>query len=148
MSLIDSTKISVCHNRRTWSHKVMAAFAARGKTRVDWFYGFKLHLVINDQGELMSVKITAGNADDRNPVPELARSLFGRLFGDRGYIPQPLFEQLWEEKNLAICFSHSQKLWSVLWSVARYPTTIKPCLYILLGQQHYYVAALLPNIGM
>jgi hypothetical protein len=96
ISFIDSTKISVCHNRRIWSHKVMAEFAARGKTSVDWFYGFKVHLVINDQGELLGVKITAGNVDDRDPVPELARALFGKLFGDRGYISQALFEQLWE----------------------------------------------------
>jgi hypothetical protein len=64
---------------------------------VDWFYGFKLHLVINDEGELLGVKITAGNVDDRDPVPELARALFGKLFGDRGYISQALFEQLWEQ---------------------------------------------------
>jgi hypothetical protein len=97
ISFIDSTKISVCHNRRIGSHKVMAEFAAWGKTSVGWFYGFKLHLVINDQGELPGVKITAGNVDDRDPVPELAHSLFGKLFGDRGYISQPLFEQLWEQ---------------------------------------------------
>jgi hypothetical protein len=84
ISFIDSTKISVCHNRRIWSHKVRAEFAARGKTSVDWFYGFKVPLVINDQGELLGVKITAGNVDDRDPVPELARALFGKLFGDRG----------------------------------------------------------------
>jgi len=95
ISFIDSTKKSRCHNRRIWSHKVMAQFAARGKTSVDWFYGFKVHLVINDEGELLGVKITAGNVDDRDPVPELARSLFGKLFGDRGYISQALFEQLW-----------------------------------------------------
>ncbi|TYP81948.1 DDE family transposase [Nitrosomonas communis] len=75
----------------------MAEFAARGKTSVGWFYGFKLHLVINDQGELLGVKITAGNVDDRDPVPELTRSLFGKLFGDRGYISRSLFEQLWEQ---------------------------------------------------
>ncbi len=80
ISFIDSTKISVCHNRRIGSHKVMAEFTARGKTSVDWFYGFKLHLVINDQGELPGVKITAGNVDDRDPIPELTRSLFGKLF--------------------------------------------------------------------
>ncbi|TYP77418.1 MULTISPECIES: IS982 family transposase [Nitrosomonas] len=97
ISFIDSTKISVCHNRRIGSHKVMAGFAARGKTSVDWFYGFKLHLVINDQGELLGVKITAGNVDDRDPVPELTRSLFGKLFGNRGYISRSLFEQLWEQ---------------------------------------------------
>ena len=64
---------------------------------MDWFYGFKLHLVTNDQGELLGVKITAGNVDDRDLIPELARSLFGKFFGDRGYISQPLFEQLWEQ---------------------------------------------------
>ncbi|UVS61131.1 MULTISPECIES: transposase [Nitrosomonas] len=87
----------MCHNRRIGPHKVMAEFAARGKTSVGWFYGFKLHLVINDQGELLGVKITAGNVDDRDPVPELTRSLFGKLFGDRGYISRSLFEQLWEQ---------------------------------------------------
>ncbi len=51
---------------------------------MDWFYGFKLHLVINDQGELLGVKITAGNIDDHEPVPELAHSWLGKLFGDRG----------------------------------------------------------------
>ena len=97
ISFIDSTKVSVCHNRRIWSHKVFRALAKRGKTSMDWFYGFKLHLVVNDCGELLAVKITAGNVDDRNPVLELARTLFGKLFGDRGYISQRLFEQLWEQ---------------------------------------------------
>jgi hypothetical protein len=97
ISFIDSTKISVCHNRRIWSHKVFKELAARGKTSVDWFYGFKLHLVVNDGGELLAVKVTAGNIDDRNPVLELARALFGKLFGDRGYISQRLFEPLWEQ---------------------------------------------------
>ncbi|WP_175492206.1 transposase [Nitrosomonas sp. Nm34] len=60
ISFIDSTKISVCHNRRIGSHQVMAEFSARGKTRVDWFYGFKLHLVINDQGELLKVQNHGG----------------------------------------------------------------------------------------
>ena len=75
----------------------MAEFAARGKTSVDWIYEFKLHLIINDQGELLKVKITAGNVDDRDPVPELTRSLYEKLFDDRGYISQPLFEQLREQ---------------------------------------------------
>src|SRR5207249_4772829 len=70
ISFIDSTKISVCHNRRIWSHKVFKALAKRGETCVDWFYGFKLHLVVNDCGELLAVKITAGNVDDPNPVLE------------------------------------------------------------------------------
>jgi hypothetical protein len=97
ISFIDSTKLSVCHNRRIWSHQVMAELAARGKTSVDWFYGFKLHFVTNDCGALLAVKVTPGNVDDRAPVPDLVEGLFGKLFGDKGYISQPLFEQLYAE---------------------------------------------------
>ena len=97
ISFIDSTKLAVCHNRRIWGHQVFADLAARGKTSVDWFYGFKLHLVVNDCGELLNVTITAGNVDDRAVVPALVQDLFGKLFGDKGYVSQPLFEQLWED---------------------------------------------------
>jgi hypothetical protein len=97
ISFIDSTSLKVCHNRRIHSHKVFAGCAQRGKTSVDWFYGFKLHLVINDRGELLSLRLTPGNTDDRRPVPELVKGLFGKLFGDKGYVSQPLFETLYDE---------------------------------------------------
>jgi len=97
ISFVDSTSIAVCHNRRIHSHKVFAGCAERGKNSVDWFFGFKLHLVINDCGELLSVRFTPGNTDDRTPVPVLARTLFGKLFGDKGYISQTLFEALFAE---------------------------------------------------
>lgn len=87
----------MCHNRRLASHKVFRDLAARGKNSVDWFYGFKLHLVINDCGELLGGQITPGNCDDRTPVPNLGRELFGKLFGDKGYISQKLFESLFAE---------------------------------------------------
>jgi hypothetical protein len=98
ISFIDSTSLKVCHNRRIHSHKVFAGCARRGKTSVDWFYGFKLHLVINDCGELLSIRLTPGNVDDRRPVPELVKGLFGKLFGDKGYLSQPLFETLYDEQ--------------------------------------------------
>lgn len=94
ISFIDSTPLPVCHNRRIERHRVFAGLAARGKTSMGWFYGFKLHLVVNDQGELLAYYLSAGNMDDRRPVLKLARHLFGKLFGDKGYISQPLFEQL------------------------------------------------------
>jgi hypothetical protein len=80
------------------SHKVFESCARRGKTSVDWFFGFKLHLVINDCGELLCVRLTPGNVDDRRPVAELVKGLFGKLFGDKGYISQPLFETLYEQE--------------------------------------------------
>lgn len=94
ISFIDSAPLRVCHNLRIHSHKVMAGLAARGKTSTGWFYGFKLHFVINDQGELLDLCLTPGNVNDRKPVPMLSRKLFGKLVGDKGYISQELFEQL------------------------------------------------------
>jgi hypothetical protein len=97
VSFVDSTSLRVCHNRRIHSHKVFAGCARRGRTSVDWFFGFKLHLVINDRGELLSLRLTPGNTDDRRPVPELVKGLFGKLFGDKGYVSRPLFETLYDE---------------------------------------------------
>jgi len=94
VSFIDSTSLDVCLNQRIASHKVFAGMAGRGKTSTGWFFGFKLHLVINDRGELLNVLVTPGNVDDRKPVPQLVRKLFGKIFGDKGYISQPLYELL------------------------------------------------------
>ena len=70
--------------------------AAIGKTTVGWFYGFKLHLIINDQGVLVAVRLTPGNVDDRAPVVQMTNGLCGILVGDKGYISQPLLETLLE----------------------------------------------------
>lgn len=94
VSFIDSTSLDVCLNQRIASHKVFAGLAERGKTSTGWFYGFKLHLIINDRGELLNVQLTPGNVDDRKPVPKLVRKLFGKIFGDRGYISKPLYDLL------------------------------------------------------
>jgi len=94
VSFVDSTKLAVCHNRRIRQHRVFGGLAERGKTSVDWFFGFKLHLVFNDCGELLTFRLTPGNVDDRAPVPEFAKHLFGKLFGDKGYLSQPLLKQL------------------------------------------------------
>jgi hypothetical protein len=96
ISFVDSTSLKVCHNRRIHSHKVFEGCARRGKTSVDWFFGFKLHLVTNDCGELLAIRLTPGNVDDRQPVPAMVKELFGKLFGDKGYISQPLFETLYD----------------------------------------------------
>lgn len=94
ISIVDSTILTVCHTRRISSHKVFRKFAKRGKTSTGWFFGFKLHLIINNFGELIAYALTPGNVDDRNPVPALSNGLFGKLFGDRGYISSKLFEEL------------------------------------------------------
>ncbi|MEO0801604.1 MAG: IS982 family transposase [Cyanobacteria bacterium J06642_2] len=94
ISFMDATSLKVCHNRRISQHQVFEGIAARGKTSVDWFYGFKLHLVVNERGELLNLTVTPGNVDDRRPVPQLLNELFGKVFGDKGSISQKLSEQL------------------------------------------------------
>ncbi len=102
LSFIDSTALAVCHNARIHQHRVFRTDARRGKTSVGWFYGFKLHLVVNDRGELLGFCLTPGNVDDRLPVPRLVKRLFGKLFGDKGYISLPLAEQLFREQGLQL----------------------------------------------
>lgn len=97
ISFIDATSLAVCDNHRIARHRVFQGWAARGKTSMGWFYGFKLHVVVNDQGELLAVYLTPGNVDDRQPVPRLTQHLFGKLFGDKGYLSQPLFNLLFDQ---------------------------------------------------
>lgn len=94
---IDSTKLVVCHNRRIRRHRVFRGLAARGKSSMGWFYGFKLHLIVNEKGELVSFFITPGNVPDNNieTVIKLTKKMQGKLFGDRGYISKDLFAALW-----------------------------------------------------
>ncbi len=96
IAFVDSTPVAVCHNRRISRHKVFDGLVARGKSSMGWFYGFKLHLIVNEQGELLGVHLTPGNVDDRKPVLDMSMSLFGKLFGDKGYLSQPLLETLYE----------------------------------------------------
>ena len=102
ISFIDSTSLDVCLNQRIHCHKVFAGLAERGKTSTGWFFGFKLHLVVNERGEILQFCITPGNVDDRKPVPKLAQRLFGKLFGDKGYVSQQLAQQLREMFNVQL----------------------------------------------
>jgi len=97
ISFIDSTTLDVCDNKRIYSHKVFKGIAQRGKTSTGWFYGFKLHLVVNDSGEILSFFVTPGDVDDRDMevIEKISSELFGKLFGDRGYISQKLYENLY-----------------------------------------------------
>ncbi len=109
ISFIDSTPITVCHRCRAKAHKVFRGQVGWGKNSVGWHYGFKLHLIINDKGELLAFKLTPANTDDRQPVPDLTADLIGKLFGDKGYISQALFEQLYQ-RGLQLITRSKQKM--------------------------------------
>lgn len=94
---VDSTSVEVCHIKREKSHKVFKGLATKGKNSMGWFFGFKLHIVINNLGEIMSASLTKANTDDRKPVPKLVEALSGWLFGDKGYLGQEFMQKLKEQ---------------------------------------------------
>lgn len=99
ITFVDSTKISVCLNKRIFNHKVFKGLAQRGKSTMGWFYGFKLHFACNEKGEIISFFFSPGNTDDRsvNVFEVLKKKLFGKLYADRGYVSAPLFDMLFND---------------------------------------------------
>jgi hypothetical protein len=97
IEFIDSTSIKVCHNIRIPRHKTFDGIAQRGKGTIGWFYGFKLHLIVNYQGEIVAAKVTTGNVHDTQPVTELAQGLTDKLYGDKGYLSKALAANLFEK---------------------------------------------------
>lgn len=96
IAFIDSTSIAVCHNKRIPRNKVFKGLATRGKSTAGWFYGFKLHLVINDRGEILAFQLTQGNVADVTMVETLTKNIVGKLFGDKGYISAEISKKLFQ----------------------------------------------------
>ena len=96
ISFLDSTVIKACHYKREKQNKVFRDIAAKGRGTMGWFFGFKLHIIINERGEVIDFLITRGNVDDRQPLKDKAfhQKVFGKIFADRGYIGKDLFEKL------------------------------------------------------
>ena len=96
ISFADSTMIPVCHNLRRYANKVFKGVATDGKGTMGWCHGFKLHLLCNDRGEIITFCLTGANVDDRNPKvwKVLSKDLYGKVFADRGYISPKLFDSL------------------------------------------------------
>lgn len=94
---IDATPMAVCHGLREKRHKTFKGLAAKGKTSTGWFFGMKLHLIINTKGEIVRLVITPGNVDDRKPAPDMMKGSVAKLIGDKGYLSKKLFQQLFEQ---------------------------------------------------
>ena len=96
ISFVDSTPLRVCRNQRIYIHKVFKGIAQRGKCSMGWFFGFKLHLICNEKGELLNFMITPGDVDDRKPLEYKAfvEFIYGKLVADKGYIGKSLFRHM------------------------------------------------------
>ena len=93
----DSTSLAVCHPKRIRRNKVFRGLAALGKTTKGWFFGLKLHAIINEAGSLMRIKLTPGNIDDRTVIDQMTQGMTGSLFADKGYICKKLFLRLYKK---------------------------------------------------
>ncbi len=99
ISFVDSTSLEVCNIKREKQHKVFKGIAQKSKSTMGWFFGFKLHLIIKEKGEILSFCFSRSNVDDRDQsvMNIMTKEVFGKLFGDRGYIDQKLAEYLWND---------------------------------------------------
>ena len=96
ISFVDSTRLCICDNKRISSHRVFDGKAERSETSMGWFYGFKLHLLINAAGDLLHILLTPGKRDNRQLLETFSEKLHGSLYGDRGYISIDIRERLRE----------------------------------------------------
>lgn len=98
ISFIDSTPIRVCKNKRIRNNKVFKGIAQTGKSTMGWFYGFKLHIVINELGQIIDFQLTQANVDDRTPLKNgnLLKKIWGKLYGDKGYLGKEFFNIVFE----------------------------------------------------
>lgn len=122
ITFVDSTPLKVCRQQRIHCHKVFKGIATRGHCSMGWFFGFKLHLMCNDRGEILNFVFTPANVDDREPLnyESFIKDLYGKLVGDKGYISSKLFERLFVDgiqmitklkKNMKNAFiSYSDKI--------------------------------------
>lgn len=99
ISFIDSTVLRVCHNKRIKRNKVFKTMAKVGKSTIGWFFGFNLHLIINDKGEILSFYLSQGNTSDNNAriITRMTKEIFGKVFGDKGYINKALADLLFDD---------------------------------------------------
>ncbi len=114
---IDSTKLQICHNKRTSSNRVFGKIAKIGKSSYGWFMGFKLHMVINNKGEIICIRITKGNRSDVSVASPILDGLKGSVYGDKGYISKTLFNELFT-KGLRIFTSIRKDMINHLLSVS------------------------------
>ena len=103
---LQTIPLRVCRNQRIHIHKVFKGIAQRGKCSMGWFFGFKLHLICNERGELLNFMITPGDVDDRKPLEYKAfvEFIYGKLVGDKGYISKNLFQRLFVDGIQVISF--------------------------------------------
>lgn len=116
VAFVDATSLAVCHNKRISRNKVFRGIAKRGKTTTGWFYGFKLHLILNEKGEILAFQLTAGNISDISVLETLSKGIWGKLYGDKGYISSKIAKNLYEkglELITTIRSNMKQKLLSI-----------------------------------
>ncbi len=96
ITYVDSTPIRVCDKKRIKRNKVFKDIATVVKSTMCWFFCFKLHLIVNEKGDILNFVITQGNVDDREPLNDqtFLSKVKGKLYGDKGYISAKLTQIL------------------------------------------------------
>lgn len=106
---IDSTTLVVCKNQRIQRHKSLSAIATRGKSSMGWFFGCKLHLLMNQSGEIVNTALSNGHIADIKIVERLVEGLAAKLYADRGYISHNLKTKL-NDQDIDLITHHRKNM--------------------------------------
>lgn len=124
----DSITLLVCKNQRIQRHKSLKQIATRGKSSMCWFYGCKLHVLVDDQGHFIQTQLLNWYTSDIKILPKLAQSYIGKILGDRGYLSENLKDKL-AKQDIKLITYHRKNMWAV---------AIVPFQFISLGFMHPY----------
>lgn len=103
IKITDSTALPVCKNLRITSHKVMKRLATRSKTTTGWFYGLKLHVVTDEQGQLLQFIFSTAIIGDRQVLDKFLDILANTLLlADAGYVSKKLEKKALQRHNLLL----------------------------------------------
>ena len=93
--IVDSSPLPVCNNQYRFQAKLFKGLARSGKNMNGWYWGFKLHLIINHDMEIESIKISDGSTSDIDALEgDFIDGIRGWLVGDKGYIGQKKAQEL------------------------------------------------------
>lgn len=90
----------------------MISIATRGKSSMGWFFGCKLHLIMNQSGDIVSTALSNGHTADIKMVEQLVEGLKAKLYADRGYISQELRLKL-KDQHIDLIIYHRKNIQSV-----------------------------------
>lgn len=99
LKFTDATDIPVCLTKNGKRHKTMKRLASWGHSGKGWYYGLKLTLTTDDNDQILGIRFSSANANDRDTFRAINADLDGILVADSGYVSKELEKDMHKERQ-------------------------------------------------